>query len=278
MKQKIAYQGVPGAYSHISSMNIFENQEYVACDTFEIAMGLVTQGLVDFAVIPVENSNAGRVTDVHFLLPNMGLNIIGEYFLRVEHQLLANKGVKLEDIEYAVSHPQALAQCSNFLKENNIKAVARIDTAKSCESIVEDNSKDKAAIASSLAGDIYGLDVVASNIENEDTNTTRFLILSKETKSPKYQLGKKYITSLVYKAKNIPAALYKTLGVFAINGINISKIESYLLDGKFVSVQFYIEIEAHASQTECKRALEELKFYSDEIVVLGSYEAGDGRL
>lgn len=272
MKLKVAYQGVSGAYSHISSMNIFPNSEYVACDTFEIAMDLVSNNLVDYAVIPVENSNAGRVADVHFLLPTMGLYIVQEYFLRVEHQLLAYPGTKLEDIKYAVSHPQALAQCSNFLKKHNIKAVARIDTAKSCESISEDKPKDKAAIASKLAGELYHLEAIASNIENDSTNTTRFLILSKEEKLPEID-GADFITSFVYRVKNIPAALYKSLGGFATNGINITKIESYLVDGKFVSAQFYVEAEGHPKQQSFQRAIDELKFYSDKLQILGTYKA-----
>ncbi|MFV0626270.1 MAG: prephenate dehydratase [Alphaproteobacteria bacterium] len=272
MTLKIAYQGVSGAYSHISSMNVFPNQEYVPCDTFEIAMDLVQKNVVDYAVIPVENSNAGRVADVHFLLPTMGIFIVGEYFLRVEHQLLVYPGRKLSDIEYAVSHPQALAQCSEFLKKHNIKAVARIDTAKSCENIVEEASKNKAAIASKLAGELYGLEIAASNIENDNNNTTRFLIMAKSEKIPEYDRKSKYITSFIFRVRNIPAALYKALGGFATNGINMNKIESYLLDGKFVSAQFYVEIEGHPAQKSFQNAFEELKFYSEEVSVLGTYQ------
>ncbi|MDD4557276.1 MAG: prephenate dehydratase [Alphaproteobacteria bacterium] len=274
---KIAYQGVSGAYSHISSMNVFPNQEYLACDTFEIAMDLVQKNIADFAVIPVENSNAGRVADVHFLLPKMGIFIIGEYFLRVEHQLLVYPNTKLSEIEYAVSHPQALAQCSEFLKKHNIKAVARIDTAKSCESIVEEKAHNKAAIASKLAGELYNLEVAAANIENDSNNTTRFLIMAKNEKIPEYDRKQKYITSFIFRVRNIPAALYKALGGFATNGINMNKIESYLLDGKFVSAQFYVEIEGHPSQKAFQNAFEELKFYSEEVAVLGTYQANPFR-
>ena len=177
---KIAYQGIPGAYSHIACRELFPNQEYVACDSFEIAMEMVSEGYADKAVIPVENSNAGRVSDVHFLLPDSGLHIVGEHFLRVEHQLLALKGAKIEDIVSASSHPQALAQCSEFLHKHNIKALARIDTAKSCEKIVLEKDMTKAAIASKLAAEIYDMDILASNIENANNNTTRFLIMQKE--------------------------------------------------------------------------------------------------
>lgn len=172
--QKITFQGAPGAYSHIACKELFPGADYIASDTFEQAMELVDNGEADFAVIPVENSNAGRVSDVHFLLPKTDLTIIGEHFLRVEHQLLALPGAKLEEIEAAASHPQALAQCSEFLKKHAIKALSRIDTAKSCERIVEMQDKTRAAIASKLAAEIYGLDILASNIENEANNTTRF--------------------------------------------------------------------------------------------------------
>ena len=201
MKLKIAYQGVAGAYSHIASMTVYPGQEYVPCDTFEIAMNLVQSGQVDLAMIPVENSNAGRVSDVHFLLPSTGLSIVGEFFLRIEHQLLGVKGARLEDIITASSHPQALAQCSEFLKNHRIKAVARIDTAKSCEDVAAAQDKSKAAIASKLAAEIYGLDILASNIENAANNTTRFLIMSKDGTVPEYD-GEKYITSFIFKAKN----------------------------------------------------------------------------
>lgn len=269
---KVAYQGVPGAYSHIACNTLYPNQEYIPCDTFEIAMELVKNGTVDKAVIPVENSNAGRVSDVHFLLPKAGLHIVGEHFMRVEHQLLAIKGARLEDIQSAASHPQALAQCSEFLKAHSIKAVSRIDTAKSCEKIVLEQDKTKAAIASALAAEIYGLDILAANIENADNNTTRFLIMQKEEEFPPND-GGRFITSIVFVTKHIPAALYKVLGGFATNGINISKIESYLVDGKFFSAQFYIEVEQHVHSRALQYALEELKFFSEEYQILGCYPA-----
>lgn len=273
---KIAYQGVPGAYSHIACNTLFPNQEYIPCDTFEIAMELVKNGDADKAVIPVENSNAGRVSDVHFLLPEVGLHIIGEHFMRIEHQLLAVKGAKLEDIQSAASHPQALAQCSEFLKAHSIKAVSRIDTAKSCEKIVLEQDKTKAAIASKLAAEIYGLDILAANIENANNNTTRFLIMQKDEEFPVND-GGRFITSIVFVTKHIPAALYKVLGGFATNGINISKLESYLLDGKFFSAQFYIEVEQHIHSRALQYALSELKFFSEECQILGCYPAHEYR-
>lgn len=270
--QKITFQGAMGAYSHIACTELFPQAEYIPSDTFEQAMELVDIGEADYAVIPVENSFAGRVSDVHFLLPQTDLTILGEHFLRVEHQLLALPNAKLSDIEAAASHPQALAQCSEFLKAHQIKALSRIDTAKSCERIVEMQDITRAAIASKLAAEIYGLNILASNIENDGNNTTRFLIMGKEKQMPKDD-GSKFITSLVFKVKNIPAALYKTLGGFATNGVNITKLESYVIGGNFVSAQFYVEIEAHPESREFKLALEELKFYSESVHFLGTYKA-----
>ncbi len=272
MKMKIAYQGVPGAYSHIASMQVFPEQEYVHCDTFEEAMAKVADGTVDAAMIPVENSNAGRVSDVHFLLPQTGLYIVGEHFLRIEHQLLGLAGAKLEDITTALSHPQALAQCASFLKKHTIKPTARIDTAKSCEDVLFLKDKSNAAIASKLAAEIYGLDILASNIENAENNTTRFLIMSRENIIPEND-GGNFITSFIFKLKNIPAALYKAMGGFATNGINMTKLESYLLDGKFVSAQFYAEIEAHPDMQSYQNAFDELRFFSDYVHILGTYHS-----
>lgn len=269
---KIAYQGVDGAYSHIASMNVYPGAQYVSCDTFEKAMKLVAESEVDFAMIPVENSNAGRVSDVHFLLPQTGLHIVGEYFLRIEHQLLGLKGTKLSEIQSASSHPQALAQCSEFLKNHNIKPTARIDTALSCQDVVKFQDKSIAAIASKLAGEIYDLEIIAANIENAANNTTRFLIMSREKTIPEDD-GGEFITSFIFKAKNIPASLYKALGGFATNGINITKLESYLLEGKFVSAQFYAEIESHPDRQSFKNAMEELRFFSESVHVFGTYAA-----
>ena len=273
---RIAYQGVAGAYSHIASMTVYPGQEYLPCDTFEKAMKLVSEGEADLAMIPVENSNAGRVSDVHFLLPQTGLHIIGEFFLPINHQLLGLPGTKLADVKSASSHPQALAQCSEFLKRHGIKPTARIDTALSCQDVLKFQDKSIAAIASKLAGEIYGLDVVAPNIENARNNTTRFLIMAREAEIPEDD-GGEFITSFIFKAKNIPAALYKALGGFATNGINITKLESYLLEGKFVSAQFYAEIESLPSRKAFHNAFDELKFFSESIHVLGTYRANKYR-
>lgn len=273
---RIAYQGVAGAYSHIASITVYPGQEYLPCDTFEKAMKLVSEGEADLAMIPVENSNAGRVSDVHFLLPQTGLHIIGEFFLPINHQLLGLPGTKLADVKSASSHPQALAQCLEFLKRHGIKPTARIDTALSCQDVLKFQDKSIAAIASKLAGEIYGLDVVAPNVENARNNTTRFLIMAREPEIPEDD-GGAFITSFIFKAKNIPAALYKALGGFATNGINITKLESYLLEGKFVSAQFYAEIESHPSRKAFQNAFDELKFFSESIHVLGTYRANKYR-
>ena len=268
---KVAFQGVYGAYSHIACTKVFKNSEYIACDTFEQAVDFVEKGIADYAIIPVENSNAGRVTDVHFLLPKTKLFIEAEYFLRVEHQLIGLKNAKLSDIKEVYSHPQALSQCSMFLKDNEIKPISYMDTAKSCEQIIGLNNKEKGAIVSKLAAEIYDLEIIQSNIENDVTNTTRFLVMGKNGDVIEND-GGEFITSLVFELKHIPAALYKSLGGFASNGLNLNKIESYVVGGNFVSAQFYIEIEAHPSSEAYKNALHELEFYSQSVVWLGTYK------
>ncbi len=269
---KIAYQGVPGAYSHIASREVFPDSQYIPCDTFEIAMNLVQTNQADRAMIPVENSNAGRVSDVHFLLPETGLSIVGEHFLRIRHQLLGLKGAKLENVLTASSHPQALAQCSQFLKQHQIKAVQRIDTAKSCQDVINAGDPAQAAIASRLAAELYQLEILAPDIENAANNTTRFLIMAAQPQLLPDD-GRRFITSFIFRAKNIPAALYKALGGFATNGINITKLESYLLEGRFVSAQFYLEAEAHPSSSAWQNALEELQFFAQSLHILGTYPA-----
>ena len=273
---KIVYQGVAGAYSHIAAQKVFPGQSYLPCETFEQAMDMVQQNLADIAVIPVENSNAGRVADVHFLLPRTGLYINGEYFLRVEHQLLGLPEARLEDIVSASSHPQALAQCSKFLKEHKIFPLARIDTAKSCQDVLNFRDKTKAAIASKLAAEIYGLKILRANIENDGNNTTRFLLMSRENKIP-VDDGGRFITSCIFRVKSIPAALYKALGGFATNGINLTRLESYLVDGKFVSARFYVGIECHPARKAFQNAFDELRFFVEELHMLGTYAASPFR-
>ncbi len=272
MKKTIAFQGVLGAYSHLACQELYPDDNYMPCASFDKAFSAVQEKKADLAVIPIENSAAGRVADVHFLLSQTPLYIIGEHFLHIHHQLIGLPGSRLTDIKTAFSHPQALAQCSNFLKNNNIIPSAQADTALSCELIINNNDKSIAAIASKSAASLYNLPILASNIENAANNTTRFLVMSREHKIPQDD-GQKFITSLIFKAKNIPAALYKALGGFATNAININKLESYLLHGKFFAAQFYIEVESHPDRQAFKNAINELQFFGDEITMLGTYRS-----
>lgn len=272
MTTTIAFQGVFGAYSHLACRELYPDAQYLPCASFDAAFGAVQNGAADFAVIPIENSNAGRVADVHFLLSQTPLHIAGEHFLRIQHQLLGLPRSDLSDIRTALSHPQALAQCSHFLQQHNILPSPQTDTALSCQILINSQDASTAAIASSAAAEMYGLKILASNIENASDNTTRFLIMSRQNIVPEDD-GQKFITSLIFKTKNIPAALYKALGGFAAYNLNITKIESYLLDGKFFSAQFYLETEAHAASANFKNVLNELKFFCEEITILGTYKA-----
>ncbi len=274
--KKIAFQGALGAYSHIACENIFPDEQYIPVDTFEDAMNMVQNGDADYAVIPVENSNAGRVTDVHFLLPKTNLKIVGEYFLRIEHQLLSLPDADFKDIRKVASHPQALSQCSNYIKQNNIKPVSQIDTAKSCMDVISKQDKTIAVIASKKAAAIYGMRILASNIENDNNNTTRFLIMGKNNIILPVDDGE-YITSLVFVVKHIPSALYHALGAFANANINIGKLESYVVNGNFVSAQFYIEFNGHCEDDNVKNAIKQLEQYTDDIHLLGTYKAGKSR-
>lgn len=272
MSLVVAFQGVFGAYSHLACQEVYPDAEYLPCTSFNEAFAAVQNGIADLAVIPIENSNAGRVADVHFLLSQTPLHIIGEHFLRIKHQLLALPQAELPQIKTAISHPQALAQCSVFLQKNNITPIPQTDTALSCQILIDSQDRTTAAIASVAAARIYGLKILAKDIENANNNTTRFLIMAPHYQTPKNN-EQKFITSLIFKAKNIPAALYKALGGFATNNLNITKLESYLLDGKFIAVQFYLEVEAHPDSTDFQNALSELKFFSEEITILGTYQA-----
>ena len=272
MTKTIAFQGVFGAYSHLACRELYPLDDYLPCLSFNEAFTAVQNGSADLAVIPIENSNAGRVADVHFLLSETPLHIIGEHFLRIRHQLLGLPEAKIEQITTAISHPQALAQCASFLQQHHIHPQAQSDTALSCQILLDSQDKTTAAIASAAAAEIYGLKILAADIENAANNTTRFLIMAPQETLPQ-NTGEKYITSLLFKAKNIPAALYKAMGGFATNNLNITKLESYLLDGKFVSAQFYLEVEAHPESIAFQNALAELKFFSEDFTILGTYKA-----
>lgn len=272
-KQKtIVYQGEPGANSHIAAREAYPGHEPAACATFEDAFVAVSGGEADLAMIPVENSVAGRVADIHHLMPTSGLHIVAEYFLPISHQLLGVKGAKLEDLKSVQSHVMALGQCRNLIKKLGLKAVIGADTAGSARQIAEAGDKAQAAIASSLAGEIYGLVNLAKDIEDEAHNTTRFIVLSHEPDWAPKDNGL-VVTTFVFRVRNVPAALYKALGGFATNGVNMTKLESYQLDGSFSATQFYADVEGHPDERPVKLALEELAFYSKEMKILGVYPA-----
>jgi prephenate dehydratase len=275
-KRVIAFQGAPGAHSDLACRAVYPGYATLPCMEFEDAFAAVRDGRADLAMIPIENSVAGRVADVHHLLPEGGLHIIGEHFQPIIHHLLAVKGAKLSDIKRCESHVQALAQCRNYLRQKHIKPVLHADTAGAAADIAKRGDKTTAAIASELAGKIYGLKSLASGIADHKTNTTRFLILSKTAKIP--PRGKPCVTTLVFRVRSLPAALYKALGGFATNGVNITKIESYLVDGQFSKAQFRIDVEGHPKDKALGRALEELAFVANEVKFLGIYPAHKFRL
>ncbi len=271
MQNIIAYQGYQGAYSHLACKNAYPDMEAVACESFLDAMAMVENDKAKLAMIPLENSTAGRVEEIYRLIPRMSLYVIGEHFEPVKHCLLGLKEAKIEDLRYVLSHPQALAQCQNHINELSLKAVAKLDTAGSAKEIKEKNDVRYAAIASSLAAEIYGLEILQDNFEDISGNATRFFILSKEKIVPAFDKNKTYITSLIFEVRDIPAALYKALGGFATNGVNLKKLESYSPGGLSVS-QFHIDIYGHVDEKRMKLALEELAFFADKVKILGVYE------
>ena len=274
MISKIAFQGEPGAFSHAAASNMFPEGEVIGCVTFEETILAVQSGRADFAVVPVENSLYGRITDIHHLLPESGLFIIGETFLRVEMTLLGVPGSTLADIKAVQSLSVALGQCRRFITEHGFRTINAVDTAGSAREVAERADKSVAAIASRFAGQIYGLDVLASNIEDADHNTTRFLVLSRtEKRAPQ---GGKVKTTFVFRVRNVPAALYKAMGGFATNGINMTKLESYMVGGNFTATQFYADIEGHPADPGVVHAFEELGFFTDYFRILGVYPAAAG--
>ena len=273
---RIAFQGEPGAYSHEACRTARPDMTPVPCRTFEDAIEAVRKGDAEFAMLPVENSTYGRVADIHSLLPRSGLHIIEEAFVRVRINLLALPGTRLEDIRSAKSHTVLLGQCRNFLAEHSISRITGADTAGSAKEVAEAGDPAVAALASELAGEIYGLDVLARHIEDEGNNTTRFLLMSPEADYTRR--GKDgMITSFVFQVRNLPAALYKAMGGFATNGINMTKLESYMVGGSFTATQFYADIEGHPDDPAVKRAMEELDYFTNMVEVLGVYPAGNVR-
>ncbi len=276
MAKKVAFQGEKGAFSHAAAHALFPKGEAVPCVTFEDTITAVQKGTADFGVVPVENSLYGRITDIYHLLPESGLFITAEHFLRVEMNLLGVKGAQLSDVKSVQSLSVALGQCRKFIRKHRLKTINGVDTAGSAREIAELGDKSVAAIASRFAGEIYGLDVLASNIEDATHNTTRFLVISKTPEEPK-KTAKKVKTTFVFRVRNVPAALYKAMGGFATNGVNMTKLESYMLDGSFTATQFYADIEGHPDDAPVKRALEELRFFSEKVRILGVYKAHEMR-
>jgi prephenate dehydratase len=269
-RNTIAYQGEPGANSDMACHAAFPYMTTLPCPTFDAAMGAVQAGKAELAIIPVENSVAGRVADLHSLLPHTRLKIVAEHFQRVEHCIVALPGVTLKGIKTARSHVQALSQCRNFLKKHGIQPMVHADTAGAAREIADEGDKSVGAIASSLAARIYGLKVLAKNIEDADHNTTRMLVFSREDARPDWRTVR-CMTAFLFRVKSVPAALYKALGGFATNGVNIVKLESYLSGAQFEQAQFYAEVEGHPDQRGLQLALEELRFFSDELKMLGTF-------
>lgn len=271
---RIAFQGVLGAYSHQACFEAYPNADVVPCNTFHGAIDAVNSGRADLAMLPVENSTYGRVADIHQLLPDSGLHIVGEHYVRVHINLLAVKGTPLSQIKSAMSHTVLLGQCRDFLKEHSIEPVTGVDTAGSAEIVAENANPTQAALASELAGDIYGLDVVARHIEDQSNNTTRFLVMAPNPEPAALGSGK-VKTSFVFRVRNIPAALYKAMGGFATNGVNMVKLESYMVDGSFTATQFYADIIGHPDEPAVQRAMEELAYFTTHLEILGVYKSGE---
>ncbi len=268
----IAFQGEPGANSHIAIVEAYPGARSLPCATFEDALGAISGGEADLGMIPIENSVAGRVADIHHLLPASGLYIVGEFFLPIRHQLMALKGVKLSDIKTVESHVHALGQCRRIIRKLGIRPIVAADTAGSARDVSERKDRSVAAIASKLAAQIYGLDILAEDVEDEAHNTTRFVMLAREPNWASQGSGP-LVTSFVFRVRNLPAALYKALGGFATNGVNMTKLESYMVDGNFFATQFYADVDGHPDDRGLAFALEELKFFSRELRIVGVYPA-----
>ena len=272
MSGVIAFQGVPGAYSDLACRAAYPGWTTLPCPSFEAAIAAVHEGRAGLAMLPCENSLAGRVPDIHRMLPDSGLFVVGEHYERVEHCLLARKGATLAGLKRAHSHPMALGQVLNLIRDMRLEPVIEADTAGAAKLLAERHSLEDAAIASSLAGEIYGLEILARNVEDSPNNTTRFYVMA-PAPVPLPADAPQAVTTFVFRVRNIPAALYKALGGFATNGVNMTKLESYMLDGHFTATQFLCDVDGHPDQPGLRRALEELAFFSRELRVLGTYAA-----
>ena len=277
---KIAFQGIFGAYSHIACQAVKAEAEPLACASFSEMIEAVQTQRADFAMVPVENSTAGRVADIHHLLPESGLFIIGEHYQPVHHKLLGIKGAELAQITHVYSHEQGLAQCRQSLEKRHIKPVIHADTAGAARDIAEKGEAHVGAIASALAAEIYGLEILHDNILDDHANTTRFLLMARTRPEPcAHDITRPTITTLVFEVRSVPAVLYKALGGFATNSINLTKLESYLRGGSFQVAQFYIDCEGHIDSPPMQNALEELRFFCIDggVHILGSYPASPFR-
>ena len=272
-KVKIAFQGEKGAYSHLACEEMFKGADIKNCASFEETFKTVFEDELYKAIIPLENSLAGRVTDIHYLLPKYKLQIYAEHFQKVEHCLLSKKNIELKDIKYVRSHSQAIGQCQDIIKKNNFKTIISADTAGSAKDLAASNDNSMAAIASELAAKTYGLKIIKKNIEDEAGNVTRFLVMGKNAKHPEYEKNKKYITTCIFRLKSEPSALYKSLGGFATNQINLTKLESFSVKNTFDQFNFYLDLEGHIEQKPVQKSLEELGFHTESLDILGVYEA-----
>jgi len=275
MTERIAFQGEPGAYSHQACHAARPNLEALPCPSFEAVIEAVASGKADQAMLPVENTTYGRVADIHRLLPESGLHIVDEAFVRVHINLLGVRGAALGDVTAAWSHLVLLPQCARFLREHGIAGRVSPDNARAARDVAERGDKTQAALASELAGEIYGLDALARHIEDHDSNTTRFLIMSRAPDMTRR--SDHMMTTFVFRVRNIPAALYKAMGGFATNGVNMTKLESYMVDGSFTATQFYADIEGHPEDRNVQLALEELDYFTSYLKVLGTYPADPAR-
>ena len=274
---RISFQGEAGANSDSACRDMFPNMEPVPCPTFEDAFAALSSGTVDLAMIPIENTLAGRVADIHHLLPDSSLKIIGEYFMPIRFQLMANPGTKLADVKTVYSHIHALGQCRSIIREEGWEGVIAGDTAGAARLVRDRGRSDEAALSPRLAADLYGLDILAENVDDAEHNTTRFVVLSREEETPERDAGPA-VTTFVFRVRNVPAALYKVMGGFATNGVNMTKLESYQIDGAFTATLFYADIEGHPDDESVDLALEEMEFFSREIRMLGTYPAAPFRL
>ncbi len=273
----IAYQGEPGANSDIACRDVYPDWTPLPCASFEDAFAAITDGSAALGMIPIENSIAGRVADIHHFLPRSGLHIVGEYFLPIHFQLLGLKGASIAGLKSVHSHVHALGQCRKIIRQYGLKPVVAGDTAGSAREVAEWGDPSKASLATALAAEIYGLDVLAANVEDETHNTTRFVVLSK-TPDWAARGDEPLVTTFVFRVRNVPAALYKALGGFATNGVNMTKLESYMVEGEFAATQFLADVDGHPDDPHVKRAIEELAFFSKEVRILGCYRAHPFRI